>query len=331
MSISTKKINIVAIGGISKILTNFPKNQNLFAIDTNSKNLESLPNFIQTIQFGNGDGSGGNLEFAQSLFDPNLIESIFDCDLLILISGLGGGTGSGITPIIAKIAKEKQILTKLIAFSPLNTEGSKSKSDQVLENFKDLNLPITLIDNQEILDKMSPDAQGRDYQKIADFGANEAVNCIKSILESQNLDFRDLKNTLDYGGFCWSNSGTGKSYEEANHNLQSTTTIRPSQFKTAKGMLLNFKIGKSGMTLEQENEIQEFVKLFQNQEQNNVKTNKEYTDGEEFEITILISGIGTQTKIDQNYSQIIQAKAESEQKKYLSEVRSNAALQKSKN
>ena len=76
------------------------------------------------------------------------------------------------------------------------------------------------------------------------------------------------------------------------------------------------------MSLEQSNRIQSFVNS-----QADLKTNQENTDGEEFEITILISGIGTQTKIDENYSQIIQAKAESEQKKYLSQIRSESAKQ----
>lgn len=323
-----KKLNIIAIGGVSKILANFPKNSNLFALETNSNNLSALPDHIQKIQFGNGDGSGGNPEFAKSLFDIKQVEPLFDCDLLILIAGLGGGTGSGITPELAKIAKEKGILTKIIAFSPLSFEGSKAKSAQVLENFKSLNLPITLIDNQQIYEKMPKNSQGQDYQETADFGANEAVNCIKSILESQNIDFNDLKKVFDYGGFCYTNSGFGKSYKEADYNLQSTTTINPSQFKTAKGMLLNFKIGTSGMTLDQEEEILKFVKLFQNEEQNNVKINKEYTKTEEFEITILVSGIGTQTKIDENYSQIIQQKAEAEKAKYISQINSQNAKRK---
>lgn len=327
MSNLTKKINIVGIGGVSKILANFPKNQNLFALDTNSKNLESLPNFIQKIQFGNGDGSGGNLEFAANLFDPNLVESIFDCDLLILIAGLGGGTGSGITPIISKIAKKKLILTKIIAFSPLNFEGSKAKSNQVLENFKNLDLPITLIDNQAILEKMSKETDFSEFWRIANFGANESIKAVKSIIESQNIDYEDLKKVFDYGGFCYTNSGIGTDFDKAFSNLENSTTLDENSFKTAKGFLLNFKIGKNGMNLEQLDKIQNFIKFVQSSTNANLKTSQETTENEEFEITVLVSGIGTQTKIDENYSKIIQDKFEFEQKKYLSQIRSESAKQ----
>lgn len=323
----SKKINIIAIGGVSKILSNLPKNQNLFAIDTNSKNLQKLAENITKIQFGSGDGSGGDSEFAKTLFDEKQIESIFDCDLLVLIAGIGGGTGSGITPLIAKIAKEKKILTKLICFTPLQTETSYKKSDEVLSEFKNLKLPITLINNQQIFDKMHKETQIKEFWGIANFQASETIKALKNILESENIDYLDLKNSLDFEGLCYSNVAKGENFDKALEVLDKTTNPN-IDFKTARGFLLSFKIGNSGMTVDQNTQIQKFIKNVQNGTQADLKTSQEYTEKDEFEITVLVSGIGSKIQIDENYQKTILEKQTQSEKDKKSEIAKQNASKK---
>jgi len=337
MSISNqpKKLNIITIGGISKILANFPKNSNLWALETNSNNLSALPEFVQKIQFGNGDGSGGNPEFAKSLFDPKQVEPLFDCDLLILIAGLGGGTGSGITPEIAKLAKEKGILTKIIAFSPRKIDNTFKSAKATLETFQKLSLPITVIDNQEIFDKLPETANFFDFLKTADFGARDTTKTLESILESQDIDFGDLKRIFGYNGLCFSTTLKGNDFDSVLNDLKKT--MNSEQISTAKGFLMSIKVDQNSFSKKQE---QILTGIFDESKtakidfkgcivKSNIPTKE--NDSEKkilFEISIFLTGIGTQDLTDKDYFETNQRKIDQDKADYKSEVNSQNAKRK---
>lgn len=316
----SKKINIIAVGGVTKILAKFNKNQNLFAIETNQKTLDALPDHITKFCFG-GDGAGGDTEFAKSLFDPSQIESIFDCDLLIIIAGLGGGTGSGIAPEVAKIAKDKQILSKLILFSPLNREGAKQNSSKSLENFQSLNLPITLIDNQAILENLPNNLTIADFYNIADYGAIETIKTLENVLSSQNIDYKDIQKSF-VDGYTYCNTVKGKDFDTAFDNLQKTTLIDPNTLANSKNFLLSIK--SNNMSIKEFDTIGEFTNFIKSKTQANFKFSFDQTD-KDFEISIFITGISDKVDFDPDYSQIQIDKIDQNKKDYISQVRSESA------
>lgn len=310
-----KKINIIGIGGASKVLAKFTKNQNLFAIETNQKILDFLPDHITKIVMGNGDGAGGNIELAKQSFDLNKIDQIFDCDLLILIAGLGGGTGSGLTPEIAKIAKEKQILSKIILFSPLESEGREQIASKSLIEIQSLELPITLIDNQKIKDKIPGELKMSEVYNILDFGAIETVKTIENILSSQNIDYKDISKSF-VDGYVYSNSVRGNTFQEAMDNLDKTTS-NDINFANSKHILFSVK----GDMLK--SEFDSLIKTLRSNTTANLKDSLEITD-KDFEINVIVTGINNKIEIDDNYSQIIQQKQSDYKAGYISEVRSQS-------
>ena len=150
-----KNILYVGVGGAGcNVLLNTELNdKNILAINTDIEALKSFGN--NTLQIGKkllkGFGAGmqpANGEMA-ALESYNEIKKSFEnVDFIVVISGLGGGTGSGALPIIADIIQELKLDAHFFISSPFSWEGSKRKdiAQQSLDKLKSKNLNLTLVD-----------------------------------------------------------------------------------------------------------------------------------------------------------------------------------------
>ena len=182
--------------------------------NTDRKALESSA-VPDRLQLGPGLGAGGDPETGRALAEGDLeaIDDIFDEDtkMVFITAGMGGGTGTGASPIIAREAKSRGLLTVAIVTIPFLFELQR-QVDKALDGVERLakEVDAILVINNERLREIYPDLTVINAFKKADETLTKAVGSIVEIIKMRgrvNLDFRDVNMVLHQGGLGVISSG----------------------------------------------------------------------------------------------------------------------------
>ena len=182
--------------------------------NTDRKALESSA-VPDRLQLGPGLGAGGDPEIGRALAEGDLeaIDDIFDEDtkMVFITAGMGGGTGTGASPIIAREAKSRGLLTVAIVTIPFLFELQR-QVDKALDGVERLakEVDAILVINNERLREIYPDLTVINAFKKADETLTKAVGSIVEIIKMRgrvNLDFRDVNMVLHQGGLAVISSG----------------------------------------------------------------------------------------------------------------------------
>jgi cell division protein FtsZ len=216
---STKKIRIkiVGIGGgggnIIKELAkklDFASNKiDFVAINTDTQALESLPKNLSKVAIGNsltnGLGTGRDFELGREVAEQEeaKIKKVFSDskDLYILVSSLGGGTGTGAIPVFARIAKELELTTFGIFTLPFNFEGREKQreSQKTIEKaIEDLNA-LLVLPNEKIFSIASEDIPFNDALDIINSQLADSLTGLLNTIYSSgliNIDWADIQTTI---------------------------------------------------------------------------------------------------------------------------------------
>lgn len=217
---SVKKVGIrvIGVGGgggnivaqLSEKLSNFSSQKiDFLALNTDLQALESLPGSVRKYPFGEdmtqGLGTGRNPEFGEKVArkEKEKLEKLFvnSKDLYIIVSSLGGGTGSGTAPVLARIASEKNITTLGIFTFPFEFEGKQKDkiAKKAFERIKqDLNATL-VIPNEKIFSISKEDISFNNALKSLNENiASSLENLLRVIYEPGliNIDWADVKSIL---------------------------------------------------------------------------------------------------------------------------------------
>lgn len=218
-----------------------------------------------------GLGSGSNPDVGEAAATEqreDIAEALKDTDLVFVTCGLGGGTGTGASPIIAQIAKEVGALTIGVVTLPFTVEG-KVRMQHALQGLAKLRKAadtVIVIPNDKILE-VSPDLPVNAAFKIADDVLTNAVKGITEMITKPglvNLDFADLKTILERGGAAM--IGLGESTSEKATDSRAleavesalTSPLLDIDISDANRALVNV-VGGSDMTLREAELIVEAV------------------------------------------------------------------------
>ena len=182
----------------------------LYCINTDVQSLNSVGgyNSINRIQIGkeltNGMGAGARPEVGRTSAEESvelITNAIKGADMIFIAAGLGGGTGTGAAPIVARIANELGILTVAVVTKPFSFEGNKRMTYAIegIEELKPFVDSIVVIPNQKLLEKLD-----RNMTVLGAFDAvNEvlytAVSGISDLVLKDgmvNVDFADVKTIM---------------------------------------------------------------------------------------------------------------------------------------
>ena len=211
------KITVIGIGGsgcniISNMIENGISGVELIAIDTDHEELKQKSKAKTKIYIGEkstgGLGTNGSRKKGSMAAGENLQEienSIAECDLLYIIAGLGGGTGTGAAPVVARIAREMGVLVVGLVTMPFRWEGKKIKNNakQGIEDLKE-HFDAVYIANLDKLfshDKRKSIATELDSSFYS--GLKDIVMSIKDIVSGTgfiNVDFEDVRAVLKNQG-----------------------------------------------------------------------------------------------------------------------------------
>ena len=250
-------ISVIGVGGAgNNALENIPKDKfpgiKFIYANTDKQVLEKFdPEFPLELNVGNendGLGAGGDPKVGKIAAQNSLDEiryALSKTRLLILTAGLGGGTGTGATPVIAKLAKEMGILTVAIVTTPFSLEGSKriKNAEDGLEELKNSVDAYIVVSNNKLLNNY-PNIRIADAFQLAD---NVIKNCIKTftdlLLKTSriNLDFSDLTTTIKDKGEIYIGFGMGVGQNKEIKAIESVlnSKILDAPIKGANNIIVN--------------------------------------------------------------------------------------------
>lgn len=260
----TIRIKVMGIGGggnnaVNQMINSDISGAEYFLVNTERKSLERAnKKFCQTIQIGkeltHGLGAGANPDIGEQAAIEDIeeiIKNLEDTDLLFLTAGMGGGTGTGAIPVIAREARKMGIDTIAIVTRPFAFEGKprKIKADMGIEKLKSNVNSLIVIDNNKLLENSGTNTSIIDAFKMTDDVLRQAVESITDLVFSIgtiNVDFADVKTIFSYEGLAYMGIGEAEGdnkIEEATINALKNP-LTESTINDAKGVIFNIKGGE---------------------------------------------------------------------------------------
>ena len=173
-----------------------------------------------------GLGSGANPDLGRQAAEESrhdIEKALEGADMVFLAVGMGGGTGTGASPVIAQIAKESGALTVAVVSKPFSFEASmrKKNADEGIARLKDNVDTLIVIDNDRLLQLNSQGDQTytwEDALKMADSVLQQGIQAIAEVVTVPgeiNVDFADVRTILNNAGPAWLAIGRGKGENRA--------------------------------------------------------------------------------------------------------------------
>lgn len=242
------------------------KGAGLYAFNTDAKQLGMLNTNISKLMLGkdltHGLGAGGFPEIGEKsaeLSRQDISLLIKDANLVFLTAGMGGGTGTGAAPVVARIAKENGaivigIVTMPFALERVRLETAKKGIDKLRQNVDTL----VVIDNQRLVE-LYPNLPIEKTFMLADEITAKAVRGITETITQPsliNLDFADVRNIMSAGGLAMISVGEGHGSNKVEEVVESTlkNKLLDVDYSKATGVLMHI-IGGPELTLGEANEI----------------------------------------------------------------------------
>lgn len=273
------KIRVLGIGGGGNNALNSMISQSqiqgvdFVAVNTDAQALLTCQSATK-VQIGEnftkGLGSGGNPDVGKQAAEESAekIKDMLDgSDMVFLAAGMGGGTGTGATPVIAQVAKEIGALTIAVVTKPFTFEGTRRMvaAEDGIENLKDKVDTLIVIPNQRILDVVDKKLSLLEAFKVADSVLSQGVQGISDLITMPgliNVDFADVRAIMSDAGSALMGIGTGVGENRA-HTAARTAIASPLleiNMDGARGVLFNI-IGGPDLTM---NEVDEAAKIISN-------------------------------------------------------------------
>ena len=215
-----------------------------------------------TIRLGskltNGLGAGGNPEKGEKSAEEtrdDIVNAIGKADMVFVTAGMGGGTGTGAAPVVARIAKELGALTIGVVTKPFSFEGKKRMNQAVqgLEKLKDTVDALIVIPNDKLLEVVDRRTTMREAFQIVDEILLRGVQGISDIITVPgmiNVDFADVRSVMESSGSALMGigrgSGEGRAMEAAKAAINSP--LLETSINGASGIIMNVT-GGPDMTL----------------------------------------------------------------------------------
>lgn len=253
-------IKVVGVGGggnnaVNRMISTNIRGVEFIAVNTDKQALRSsnAPNQIVIGEkITRGHGSGANPEIGQRAAEENTEEiksALAGADMVFIATGMGGGTGTGAAPVVARIAKEMDILTVAIVTKPFIFEGSR-RMRQAEEGIRQLSQyvdSLVIIPNERLKQVSDTRITLFNAFEIADDVLRRGVQSISELINVPgfiNLDFADVTSVMHDAGFAHMGVGsaTGKDKAELAAKAAISSPLLETSIKGATGILVSISI-----------------------------------------------------------------------------------------
>ncbi|WEN68613.1 cell division protein FtsZ [Staphylococcus sp. NRL 16/872] len=256
-------LKVIGVGGggnnaVNRMIDHGMNNVEFIAINTDGQAL-NLSKAESKIQIGEkltrGLGAGANPEIGKKAAEESreqIEDAIQGADMVFVTAGMGGGTGTGAAPVVAKIAKEMGALTVGVVTRPFGFEGRKRSTQAAagVEAMKAAVDTLIVIPNDRLLDIVDKSTPMMEAFKEADNVLRQGVQGISDLIAVSgevNLDFADVKTIMSNQGSALMgigvSSGENRAVEAAKKAISSP--LLETSIVGAQGVLMNITGGES--------------------------------------------------------------------------------------
>ncbi len=307
-------IKVIGVGGGGSNAINHMFQQGIKGVDfivcnTDSQALQNsaVPNKIQLgVNLTEGLGAGANPEVGQQ----SAIESIADIEkmldsntkMVFITAGMGGGTGTGAAPVIAQLAKERDILTVGIVTIPFQFEG-KVRSDQALLGVERLRKQVDsliVINNNKLREVYGNLGFKAGFSKADEVLATASRGIAEVITHhyTQNIDLKDAKTVLSNSGTAIMGSATAIGENRAKEAIVSaldSPLLNDNKITGAKNVLLLIVSGTNEITIDEIGEINDHIQAEAGFNANIIMgVGEDDTLGDSIAVTIIATGFNVE-------------------------------------
>jgi cell division protein FtsZ len=307
----TAKIKVIGVGGaggnaINNMIACKLQGVKFITANTDAQALETS-NAPVKIQLGEklteGLGAGANPEVGRQAAiesEEQLREYLKDSHMVFITAGLGGGTGTGAAPVIARICKDLDALTVAVVSKPFSFEGRKRarQAEEGLEALKDMADTAITIPNDRLRGIAAKNATMIDMFRRADEVLLHSVKGITDLIMMPglvNLDFADVKTTMSKAGMAIMGIGTANGENRAvlaAERAISHPLLEDISIAGARGVLMNIT-STSDLTMEEMTEASDRIYSEVGEEADIIwGTVIDDTLGDEIRVTLIATGIG---------------------------------------
>lgn len=271
------KIKVIGVGGGGcNAVNHMISEQKIDAVEFIAVNTDSqilLNSSADTkLQIGEkltrGLGVGGDPKIGREAAEESrekIKDLLIDSDMIFLTSGMGGGTGTGATPVIAEIAKEAGALTVAIVTKPFAFEGTRRmvSAEEGIENLEDKVDALIIIPNQRLMDVIDRKVTLLEAFKVVDSVLSQGVQGIAEVITVPgliNVDFADVRTIMKDAGSALLGIGVGIGENRAQVAARAaiSSPLLEVSIEGAKGLLFNIS-GGPDMTMSEVQEAAEII------------------------------------------------------------------------
>ena len=305
------RIKVIGAGGCGGNAVSHMIKQGLHGVDFIAVNTDSQALANSTapmrMQIGSvltrGRGTGGNPEIGRKAAledEERLREVLKDAEMVFVTAGMGGGTGTGSAPVLARIARESGALTVGVVTKPFQFEGSRrmSQADEGLRELKDSVDTLITIPNQRLLSVANRNTSLREAFAKADDVLLQAVRGISELVTVHgliNLDFADVRSIMSEMGMAMMGAATASGENRAVEAAQraiSSPLLEDVSIKGARGLLINVT-GGPDMSLYEVNEAASLIQEEADEDANIIfGAVVDEKAGSEIRVTVIATGFG---------------------------------------
>ncbi|MCA6079515.1 cell division protein FtsZ [Candidatus Endomicrobiellum agilis] len=260
-------IKILGVGGggcnaVNRMIAANVGNVEFVAINTDAQVLlkSSAPDILQIGEkITKGLGVGGNPEVGRQAAEESAEEirgRLVGADMVFVTAGMGGGTGTGVAPMVAKFAKEKGILTIGVVTKPFEHEGKvrMTQAEEGIKNLKGYTDALIVIPNEKVFNIINERVALDAFYQIIDDVLRQSIQAITDVITITgeiNRDFADVKNILSNSGTALIGIGesTSSNVKEAVKKAVTSPLLDNYDISKAKNALVNVTINSSANAL----------------------------------------------------------------------------------
>jgi cell division protein FtsZ len=270
-------IKVVGVGGAGGNAVNHMINRGVSGVEFLALNTDmqalNTSRAARTIQLGdNGLGAGANPAAGNAAAVAQREEikaALTGANMVFLTAGMGKGTGTGASPVVAEIAKELGILTVGVVTKPFDFEGPKKMrvAEQGIDSLVEHVDSLIVVLNQKLFDVMDEDASLEDAFRRADDVLHNAVAGIAEIINVQglvNVDFADVKTVMGEQGKAMMGIGEAAGLDRARlaaEQAVASPLLDGVDLSGARGVIVNITANRS-LKLRETNEVINTIKAF---------------------------------------------------------------------